>query len=208
MKKFIKVIVSSVLGWGMVTWVYAAEVTVASLEMPGRLDWASSSLNVTCRVEWASSPDGPWYSTWTNQQAVVVATPSNQSWVAMCYRVVCDIPNPHFPDITATQGLDLMMHRVSDTGFEVIDVRTGGEYDNLHVVGANNVDYYGADFVDRLDAFDKDKAYLIYCASGYRSGRAHDTMLGLGFREVYNMLGGMAAFQIVPGADVFLATGP
>ena len=169
---------------------YGEGVVVTSFEKPGRLAWASSSLNVSCRLEWASSPEGPWHRTWSNQY-MVVTMPSNVVDVAMCYRVVCERPDPHFADITAGQSLALLVHRLQDTEFVVIDVRTEGEYGPGHIVGALNIDFYGPTFSADLDALNKDKAYLIYCASGNRSGQTHDTMLGLGFHEVYNMLGGM-----------------
>ena len=63
---------------------------------------------------------------------------------------------------------------------------------------------YAADFSDQLDALDKNQVYLIHCASGARSANAHDTMLGLGFHEVYNMLGGFNAFQVFPGAGPYI----
>ena len=156
------------------------------------------------RPEWASSPSGPWHSSWTNQEAIFVTNPSNGTEVAMCYRVVCEVPDPHFPDITAAQSLALIANRVDDPGFVVIDVRTASEYASRHIIDALNMDFYSSTFTSELDALDKNKVYLIHCASGNRSGQAHDTMRGLGFHEVYNMLGGMGAFQNVPGADVYL----
>ena len=110
----------------------------------------------------------------------------------------------HFPDLTAVQSLDLLTGRGTDADFVVLDVRTSGEYAAGHIVNAVNVDYYAADFSDRLDALDKDLVYLIYCASGNRSGRAHDTMLALGFHEVYNMLGGYGTFSILPEAGAYI----
>jgi len=180
------------------------DLVITSLEKPGRITWTSPSLNVTCRVEWAASPGGPWRSSWTNQQDIFVTTPSNETEVAMFYRVVCETPDPHFPDITAEQSLALIANRVDDPGFVVVDVRTAIEYASRHITDALNIDYYSSTFSSELDALDRNKVYLIHCASGTRSGNAHDTMLGLGFHEVYNMLGGMGAFQSEPGADAYL----
>ena len=180
------------------------ESIVTSIDSPGRITWQSSSLNVTCHVEWAASAEGPWYRSWTNQQALFITDPSNQTDVAMVYRVVCDVPDPHVPDISAAQSLALLKHRQLDSDFVVLDVRTLGEYTTRHIIGAENIDYYAPTFADQLDALDKSKTYLMHCASGNRSGIAHDTMLSLGFHEVYNMLGGMAAFQALPGALPYL----
>ena len=42
-----------------------------------------------------------------------------------------------------------------------------------------------------MDALNKDKTYLVYCRSGARSAGVRDAMERLGFKEVYNMLGGI-----------------
>jgi rhodanese-related sulfurtransferase len=177
---------------------------ITSIEDPGRIRWTSPSLNVTCRVEWAASPDGPWHGSWSNQQSIVVSTPSNLTEIPMVYRVVWELPDPHFPDITAPQSLALVASRRADPDFAILDVRTASEYSSVHIIGAVNIDFYASTFASQLNRLDKNKAYLLHCASGSRSGQAHDTMLGLGFHEVYNMLGGMGAFRQVPGADAFL----
>ena len=184
--------------------IYAADLEIESFDSSGTIKWTSPSLNVTSRVEWASSLAGPWFSTWTNQQAVFATSVTNEVPVAMYYRVVCEVPDPLFPDITTTQSLDLVASRVADTNFAVLDVRTAGEYAVNHITNAVNIDYYGGTFSAQLDALDKNKVYLIYCASGGRSGNAHDTMLGLSFHEVYNMLGGFNAFQVLPGASAYI----
>lgn len=204
MKTNLVVMGAAVALWWCAGALQGQDLMITSIEKPGRITWTSPSLNVTCRVEWASSPGGPWHSSWTNQQAIFVTHPSNGTEVAMCYRVVCDVPDPHFPDITATQSLSLLALRAEDPDFVIIDVRTASEYANRHIINALNLDFYSPSFASDLEALDKNKVYLIYCASGNRSGQAHDTMLGLGFHEVYNMLGGMAAFQTVPGAGDYL----
>ena len=183
---------------------YAADLEIKSFDSSGSVRWTSPSVNATCRVEWASSLAGPWFSSWTNQQAVFATTVTNEVPVAMYYRVVCEVPDPHFPDITTTQSLDLVTSWGADTNFAVLDVRTAGEYAASHITNAVNIDYYAADFSTQLDALNKNQVYLIYCASGNRSGNAHDTMLGLGFHEVYNMLGGFNAFQVLPGASAYI----
>jgi rhodanese-related sulfurtransferase len=135
---------------------------------------------------------------------LIIGRVTNEAKVPMFYRVVCEVPDPHFPDITAQQSLALLGIREGEDSFVILDVRTPGEYATRHVAGAVNIDYYSSTFAADLDALDKNKVYLIYCASGNRSGRAHDTMLSQGFHEVYNMLGGFGAFQALEGAGAFL----
>jgi len=203
-----------------ITWSSAmAPLLIAAQELHGqnnsihafqkifRIAWTSSSLNMTSRVEWAESPAGQW----NPLLSTYVTTPSNHtdaviSSPSLFYRVVHDVPDPHLPDITVQQTLELINHRRSDTSFVIIDIRTISEYNTRHIIHALNYDYYQtAKFSAQLDALDKSKAYLIYCRSGSRSGYAHDIMRAKGFKEVYNMLGGMNEFDDVPGADRVLS---
>ena len=186
------------------------EPMITALDRSGRITWTSPSLNVTCRVQWAACPGGDGYASWSNHPPIFVTSPSNEtpadieSLEAAMYRVVCAVPDPHFPDITAAQSLALLNHRGQDPDFAVLDVRTPGEYLTRHIIGALNIDYFSSTFIADLDALDKDTVYLLHCASGGRSGQVHDDMLSLGFHEVYNMLYGLGAFQGVPGADAYL----
>ena len=79
--------------------------------------------------------------------------------------------------------------------FVIIDVRTPEEYANGHIENAINLDYYSKTFKDELNKLDKNKAYLIYCRSGRRTGTVLDIMKGLGFTEVYNMLGAITQWE-------------
>lgn len=76
----------------------------------------------------------------------------------------------------------------------VLDVRTQSEYENEHLPGAVHLDYFGYDFLERLEALDKSKTYLIYCRSGRRSVRVCVLMHNSGFANLYNLDGGMKAW--------------
>ena len=182
----------------------AQELVINSFDS-GRITWTSPSLNVTCRVQQATSLDGSW----TNLQAILVTNPSNETDVAMTeatmfYRLMYVMPDPHFPDITAEPSLALIINRDEDPDFVIIDVRTPSEYGDGHIIDALNIDYRSDTFEAELGALDTNRVYLVYCGSGGRSDGAHGKMLGLGFHEVYNMLGGMGDFEDVPGADAYI----
>jgi rhodanese-related sulfurtransferase len=74
----------------------------------------------------------------------------------------------------------------------IMDVRTPEEYQAGHLNGAVNLDYYSGGFLDRLKALDKNSTYIVYCRKGIRGGIALEMMRSLGFKEVYNILGGLA----------------
>jgi rhodanese-related sulfurtransferase len=81
------------------------------------------------------------------------------------------------------------------TGLVTLDVRTPEEFDEVRIAGASNIDFYAPDFNDRLDALDKTLPYFVYCRSGNRSGQTLDTMRELGFEQVYNLDGGIVAWN-------------
>ncbi len=78
---------------------------------------------------------------------------------------------------------------------QLIDVRTPEEYSSGHLTDAQNVNYYDTDFREQLNLLDKSKPTFIYCKSGSRSASAMETMEELGFTELYNLKGGIMAWQ-------------
>ncbi len=99
-------------------------------------------------------------------------------------------------DITPQEASALIQSNQSNPDFVIIDVRTPQEFADGHIENAINLDYYSETFRDELSKLDKNKTYLIYCRSGNRSGKALDMMEELGFREVYNMSGGIIEWEV------------
>jgi rhodanese-related sulfurtransferase len=77
---------------------------------------------------------------------------------------------------------------------QIVDVRTAEEYSKGHLAGAVLIDYYKKDFKDQLSKLDKSKPVFVYCAAGGRSGSASEVLDDLGFKQVYDMKGGMNAW--------------
>lgn len=84
---------------------------------------------------------------------------------------------------------------LQESGTTVIDVRTSAEYASGHLPGAVNIDAEAATFEDQVEQLPKDAQYLVYCHSGNRSGVATDEMAKLGFTDVYDLQGGIVAWQ-------------
>ena len=83
----------------------------------------------------------------------------------------------------------------TDKSKVVLDVRTAQEYSEAHIPGAVNIDVLESDFQSKVAKLDKSKTYLVHCASGGRSARACDKMSKLDFPQLYNLQGGMNAWQ-------------
>ncbi len=81
----------------------------------------------------------------------------------------------------------------------ILDVRTPGEVarGSIRREGVNflNLDFYSPDFEKQLNQLDKNKTYFVYCRSGNRSGRTAKRMQKLGFRRVFDLMGGIIAYQ-------------
>jgi rhodanese-related sulfurtransferase len=108
-------------------------------------------------------------------------------------------------NITAAHFFKKMTQNADDPNWIIIDIRTEDEYDVYHIDNAINIDFYNDTFPDEINALDKNKTYLIYCRTGRRTGTDENNALALmqnlGFRKVYNMLGGIHDFVKVPGTD-------
>lgn len=77
----------------------------------------------------------------------------------------------------------------------VLDIRTPDEFAGGHLANAINIDYYADDFETRLAELDLDVPYVMYCNSGNRSSNALPIMDSLGFSEVYELGGGIQAWN-------------
>lgn len=80
-------------------------------------------------------------------------------------------------------------------GAQVLDVRTPGEWSEGIIEGATMANIYDADFEEKLKTLDKEKPVAVYCKVGGRSGQAMAKMHEMGFKEVYNLKGGMDAWK-------------
>ncbi len=97
--------------------------------------------------------------------------------------------------ITPQKAVTLIQENQNNRDFAIIDVRTAQEFEGGYIENAANIDFYAATFRDELDRLDKNKTYLIYCRSGGRSGDALGIMAELGFQEVYDVDGGILAWN-------------
>ena len=73
----------------------------------------------------------------------------------------------------------------------VLDVRSKFEFGGDKIAGAQNISYSAADFNSRIEQMDKEKTYLVYCATGSRSAGACSVMKDKGFKKLFNLSGGI-----------------
>jgi phage shock protein E len=95
--------------------------------------------------------------------------------------------------VSATEGAALQANSPDD--LVILDVRTPEEFAEGHLDGAVMIDFYEADFADRLGELDPEVPYLLYCRSGNRSGQTTAIMGDLGFTDVADVDGGIVAWS-------------
>lgn len=77
----------------------------------------------------------------------------------------------------------------------LVDVRTSIEFNQGHLKNAVLIDFNSADFKSRLSKLDKTKPVFVYCAVGGRSNAAVSILSEAGFKEIYDLQGGISAWQ-------------
>ncbi len=85
--------------------------------------------------------------------------------------------------------------RQSTVSVPLLDVRTLKEYEAGHLTQALHVDWQDSSFVKKVRVFDPNQPILIYCMSGRRSKAAAETMRALGFKQVWQLRGGINAWK-------------
>ena len=93
--------------------------------------------------------------------------------------------------ITPQEAYTLMQANKNNPNFIIIDDRSPADFRSGRIANAINIptNNFSAD-VSRLD---KNKIYLVYCPSG--CGATSRTMKSLGFKEVYEIEGGLNAWK-------------
>lgn len=91
---------------------------------------------------------------------------------------------------------------LAQPGLAVVDVRTPAEFASGHLPGAVNLDVEGGSFAQQVEPLPKDATYFVYCQSGNRSKVATTKLADLGFTHVYELQGGIAAWQADGGTVV------
>jgi thioredoxin len=79
---------------------------------------------------------------------------------------------------------------------QILDVRTPGEYASGHIKNTLLANWNDRDeFTRRISFIDKNKPVYVYCLAGGRSAAAAEKMRGMGFKNVYELQGGINAWK-------------
>ncbi len=72
----------------------------------------------------------------------------------------------------------------------LLDVRTPEEYENEHIDKAININVKGEDFIEKVQEYSNETTLIIYCRTGKRSAKAAKILKELGYKKIFNLLGG------------------
>jgi len=97
--------------------------------------------------------------------------------------------------ISPKQAHALILQEKNNPDFVILDIRTPGEFKSGHIEGAVLIDFYARDFLQKMQALDKNKTYLIYCRSANRSTKTLSLVKNMGFTSLYNMDRGIIGWR-------------
>lgn len=95
-----------------------------------------------------------------------------------------------FGSISPSEAVRLMNH-----GGVLLDIRKKEDFDAGHIVGARHVP--GATIADGAKGLEKwkEKPVIAYCDTGMTAGSAARHLTRLGFKQAYNLRGGLAGWR-------------
>lgn len=82
----------------------------------------------------------------------------------------------------------------------ILDVRSPQELEEGIIPNYKQVNFFNTSFKEELEKLDRSKTYLVYCRSGNRSKKACAMMSKMGFTSLYNLEGGIQAWNTKMGA--------
>lgn len=83
---------------------------------------------------------------------------------------------------------------VERQGLQIVDTRTGWERSSGWIANSVHISYFTFLFGGGYDKLDKERPVLLICAHGTRSYRVGRSLIKKGWKEVYDLDGGMKAW--------------
>lgn len=116
--------------------------------------------------------------------------------VCILFVVGCDKEDNKSVDYQNIEARQVFKEDNPNTYF-ILDVRSRLEYSKGHIEDAINVplDELDANIIDLIP--NKERKILVYCQSGSRSKAASEKLVSYGYTNIYNMVGGMSAYDEV-----------
>jgi len=106
----------------------------------------------------------------------------------------CVDSNDFDPNKIPVNVLDVENHQMlkllQDNPGVLLDIRTPEEVSKGFLKNASFINFYDENFLQKASWVKKNQPIYVYCHAGGRSSKAAEMLIELGFREVYNLVGG------------------
>ncbi len=96
-----------------------------------------------------------------------------------------------YEDVSAEEAYEMIK---KNPNVVVIDVRSEEEYRRGHIDGAINIEL-SLNFERDVAKLDKNSTILVYCNTGLKSRVAAELLVRVGFKRVYNLVGGIKEWE-------------
>jgi len=101
---------------------------------------------------------------------------------------------------TVREGVALLdpvqfSEKIKEDNVQLLDVRTPSEWENGVIENPLKINFLESDFKEKIEKLDKTKPIAIYCKSGGRRGRVASLLYESGFKEVYDLKGGILSWN-------------
>lgn len=106
----------------------------------------------------------------------------------------CAAPAEHTQEVSRITADELNM-MMTQSGIQLIDVRTPEETSLGIISGSVHIDFYDEQFEEKIRQLDKDAPVVLYCASGIRSARASAIFVRNEFNDIHDLKGGIRGWQ-------------
>jgi hydroxyacylglutathione hydrolase len=154
------------------------------------------------RVGWVVPPDKPLLLITADEAAAQEAL-HKLAFVGLARRVAGIMSDGIEPWLAAglpvatlgQKSVQALQEGLQDGNVQVLDVRDTSEWKAGHIAGATHVPYKELEARLGAASLDPEKPIAVVCASGYRSSTASSILLQHGYTAVYNVTGGMDAWQ-------------
>ncbi|WP_432410025.1 rhodanese-like domain-containing protein [Rasiella sp. SM2506] len=114
--------------------------------------------------------------------------------IAIGIATSCSQPSKEVQTVSPQEVYDAVYNK-SNSSLQVVDVRTAEEYGVSHLKDAQNICVTEDDFQEKVKNLHKDEPVYVYCKSGGRSARAAKILAEMGFTKIYDLEGGITAWE-------------
>lgn len=115
--------------------------------------------------------------------------------LCLCLFLLCPVLAPAQEKVLPPVEAQALIERnVENKAFVLVDLRPRQEFDEGHIKGARQIDYYATNFTRIVSSLDRNATILLYCQRGRQSPLALRAFEKLRFVEVVLLDGGFHAW--------------